>query len=271
LNTKPQIAAVMVVYNQKVDETKTYKSFLYNCAFPILIYDNSPTSQEVTLPINFKYFHNPKNPGVSAAYNCAAHWAKENGSTHLLLLDSDSSFPVNAAELYLKAMEENGDKIILPTMKSENRKISPFYFKWGKTWYGDNIKEGVIKLGNILAINSGMLIPIKVFESVNGFNPDISLDFSDIDFVYRISKKYHSASHIPLLVNHGLSEHEEKPIESVKFRFGTYLQGLKRVSVEPATKPLMWYWAKLKALKLSLKHGTSYFFIQYLKSFFSAA
>jgi len=258
-----------VLYKQKLEEAITYKSLLKKASFPVLVYDNSPTTQKIIEKQNFTYFHNPKNPGVSSAYNYAMQWAKEQGSTHLLLLDADSNFPEGAQEIYQNAIKENRNELILPEMLSGGRKISPFYFKWGKTWYGENIKTGNVKLGNILAINSGMLVPLNLMSQVGGFNPNILLDFSDLDFVYRVSKIKATALHIALKVNHGLSEHEVKPLQSVKFRFNTYLMGLKHISVEPSTKLLMWYWAKLKALKLCLKHQTFHFFTTYLKYLFS--
>jgi GT2 family glycosyltransferase len=49
--------------------------------------DGAPWSCQ--LPVNVALLRQAKNIGVGAAYNLAAHWAREQGATHLLLLDQD--------------------------------------------------------------------------------------------------------------------------------------------------------------------------------------
>lgn len=266
MKKKPKIAIVLVLYKVKLEESKAYQTIVKGSGCDTLIYDNSPEVQDVNSVANFQYQHNPDNPGVSKAYNEAIAWAKNRTCTHLLLLDSDSSFSVDAFSHYKTAVSQFPDKLILPTLLSNNRKISPFYFKWGKSWYGDDIKPGKLQLGNILAINSGMLIPLALCTEAEAFNEELPLDWSDVAFVRKWSKEQTEAMHIELVVQHGLSEHEERSVESIKFRYKLYVQGLKKVANSTVELFLMLLWAKLRAFKLSVKHRTFWFIVQFTKA-----
>ncbi|MGY6562156.1 MAG: glycosyltransferase [Luteibaculaceae bacterium] len=266
--TKYSFAAVMVVYNQNPLTCATYTSLIKVSGLPILIYDNSPNAQNLTLPEHVFYQHDSRNLGVSNAYNEGFNYFKKQGFTHVLVLDSDSNFPPGALELYKAALVDYSTQLIFPKMISNKRVISPFYFRYGKTWYGEGIEKGKLTLQPILAINSGLLIPIQLAEAVGNYNVNIPLDFSDIDFVLRCARVQPKAYCLNVVVQHGLSEHEQKPLESAKFRYKTYLVGLKYTAINSSiTKILMWYWAKLKALKLSFKYRSTYFFSHYIKTF----
>lgn len=262
MTVEVKLAAVMVLYRQAFEETETYKSFLESAGLTCFVYDNSPVSQELDLNNQLEYIHDASNSGVSKAYNTAIEWANKNNFSHLLLLDSDSGFPENALDLYHKAIKQQPDKIILPEMRSSNHKISPFFFKWGKSFYGDAIQYGEVQLGKILAINSGMILPLAELKE-NRFNENLPLDWSDIYFLRKVKKI--KTVHIPLLVQHGLSEHGEQSIESAKFRFDTYTSGIKEVAENFREKTMMIFWAKLKAVKLSKRYKTIWFFKHFLK------
>ena len=255
------LAAVVVLYEQKLKDSSSYKSLLQHSDIPVFVYDNSPQPQEVEED-KMVYRHNPSNPGVSKAYNEAIQWAGKNNSTHLLLLDSDSEFSENALEKYREAIQQHPEKIILPEVRSSGHKISPFYFKRGKSYYGDDISYGTIELGKIAGINSGTIVPIKAIQ--HNFNENLPLDWSDIYF-FRSNRKV-KAIHIPLLVQHSLSEHEKQSLESAKFRFKTYLSGISKVADTPFEKWLMIFRAKLKSVKLSLRYRTIWFFSYFLKN-----
>jgi len=258
-----KIAAVLVVYEQVISETETYRTLLKNTNIPYLVYDNS-LNEQVVEGENMSYVHNPNNPGVSKAYNEAINWAKKIKASHLLLLDSDSVFPDFAFEQYEAAILTFPNRLILPSLVSENRKISPFYFSNGKTHYGGSIEEGQMQLGEKLAINAGSLLPINALGNIR-FNETLPLDWSDVYFFRRLSKTSIQAQHIALQINHGLSEHQQKNLESAKLRFDLYLRGIPEVSEGSRERLLMYFWAKLKAIKLALHYKSLWFPTQYLK------
>ena len=161
------IAAVMVRYNSDLNRSATYLTLFKDLECPKLIYDNSFTKIKANPIADFNYHHDPKN----------------------------------AFSKYRNAAEESAEKIILPSMLSENKVISPFYFRFGKSWYGDSINFGTINLGKIVAINSGMLIPLSTFQKVNGFNEQLPLDWSDVDFCRKLAKIKTQAQYINLVIN----------------------------------------------------------------------
>src|SRR6516225_1767509 len=56
----------------------------------LLLVANDGAPWSCQLPANVALVRQAKNIGLGAAYNLAARWAREQGATHLLLLDQDS-------------------------------------------------------------------------------------------------------------------------------------------------------------------------------------
>lgn len=266
---KNRIAAVLVLYNRSLHSSESFQTLLKDSSIPLLVYDNSPLPQRIESKEELSYYHNKANSGVSGAFNYAMKWVREKDFSHLLLLDSDSSFPEGALNEYKEALFQNSRSVILPAMLSGGHKISPFYFKWGKSWYGDNLSFGELTSNKIIAINSGSLLPVSLMEDLGGFNSDLPLDWSDVEFMRRLRRKGYSFVHIPLKVQHGLSEHIEKDINSAKYRYRLYLKGIKLVSNSFLERLMMLFWAKLKALKLCIKYKTFWFLMHYTRNFYA--
>ena len=184
------------------------------------------------------------------------------------MLDSDSIFPENSEEIYKKSMAEFPNKLILPSLFSMQRKISPFHFSMGKSHYGDRIEVGELKLGKQLAINAGTLLPLGQLNNIH-FNEMLPLDWSDVDFFRKLAETSIQAQHIKLEIQHGLSEHEERSLSSAKNRFTLYVKGISIVSNSASEKLMMYFWAKLRALKLCLQYRTPWFLIQFVRNFYA--
>ena len=266
MTTSVNIVAVVVIYEEQLMDTKTYQSFLGQGNIPFLVYDNSKQAQPVDLKEKSRYIHDSSNGGVSKAYNRAIQWAQEISATHLLLLDSDSSFPENALKVYQEEVLKNENFIILPELISSERKISPFYFNNGKARYGEGIEVGAIKLGKILAINSASLLPLSILSEEKVFNEKLPLDWSDIYFFRKMGKQGVKAAHISLKVRHKLSDHELKTIESSQYRFKLLRKGIPEVSDNTSEKIQMYWWLLLKTVKLSWQYR-SFWFINHYFSF----
>jgi GT2 family glycosyltransferase len=265
-----KIAAVMVIYEEPISTSKSYQSLLkYLPAEDVLIYDNSKSSQDN--PSSLNYIHDPSNPGVSKAYNHAASWAVAQDHSHLLLLDSDSEFPKDAIETYRKAASLHQDRLILPHIIANGSSISPFWFKWGKSWYGHHIPLGKLEFNNKAAINSGTLIPLSQFQRTKGYNENIPLDWSDIAFCRQLSQLNIGGVKISMVVDHDLSESKASSLDAAKFRFKTFMIGMQNTpSTQFFERLLMLIWAKLKALKLSLKHRSFWFTLYYFRKLIHA-
>ena len=259
-----RIAAVVVLYKELLEETDTYRSLLHSLDIPTLVYDNSPNPQKIESKGHLTYVHDPSNPGVSKAYNYAMTWAKSIEASHLLLLDSDSVFPDKAIDAYQEGALQYPQQLILPSLFSSGRRVSPFYFQGGKSHYGDTIEYGAVSLGKVLAINAGALLPLGSLDGVS-YNEALRLDWSDIHFFRSLSKTGLQTQHIPLVIQHGLSEHGTRSLESAQFRFSLYRRGIPLVADNWAEHLMMLFWAKLKALKLCLRYKVAWFGIEFFR------
>ena len=265
-----KIAVVVVIYNEQIGNVKSYQSLLKYCVpEDVLIYDNSRSAQEN--PYGFHYLHDPSNPGVSKAYNYAASQAISKSYSHLLILDSDSEFPKDALETYRKAARKNPNRLILPQVVADGKVISPFWFKWGKSWYGEHIKEGKLEFWQIAAINSGTLIPLFEFEKTKGYDENIPLDWSDIAFCRQLGRLNIGGVKLPMQIKHDLSESNLSSWELAKFRFKTYMLGMKATPAKHLFEALlMVIWAKLKALKLVWRYKSFWFLLHYSRKLLNA-
>lgn len=269
MQVEPSIAAVIVLYQEELRETKTFQTLLKGGNLPFIVYDNSPKPSKNDYSEAIKVFQDPTNPGVSKAYNQACTWAKRNAFTHLLLLDSDSVFPENAISYYKRIAAKHPNYILLPEVYSRDRKISPFYFRYGKSFYGEGISYGIIDQQSVVGINSGLLVPLRAFDLIGGFKEDLPLDWSDLYFLRQAKKKGLKLFHFNLQIKHGLSEHQAQGMSVAKFRFLCQLKAVGYVTEGPIEKGFIYLWLMLKSIKLSL-HFKSFTFIKvYLKNLYA--
>ena len=124
----------IVLYNQKVNESNAFRELSEQNAniFPhFYLYDNSsyPNTINPTAP-NLYYTHNPKNPGLSVAFNHAAKYALDNGFEWLLLSDQDTYFSVDFLQRMKQATTEYPSiSLFAPIIKLSNDTIfSPCKF-----------------------------------------------------------------------------------------------------------------------------------------------
>lgn len=187
------ILFVIVLYKSNYKETKTYVSLLKKYNKQIYIYDNSPTPQDIHYK-NIIYIHDPKNSGLSVAYNKAAQYAKDNGYKWILLLDQDTTFEDGAIEKYIEAIKNNPDiKLFAPKHKIKSGLyISPtkYYLKYSRP--SKKVQTGLTKFSKASPINSGMLINVNAYWEVGGYDNEVTLDFSDIRFIEKFKNNYNS-------------------------------------------------------------------------------
>lgn len=198
MNSKTDILGIAVIYNINMLDSACLQSLDAACevsgkSLDIFLYDNSPEAQTVKKfnHLNITYFHDFSNPGVSKAYNTGALEAKQRGKEWILLLDQDTRFSPDILVKFGEAVNKYPEiNIFGPVVKSMDGKnyYSPFKILL-KT--GIPLKElvpGNYSLSKYAAINSGLLIRLKIFEQAGGYNEKVKLDFSDIQFFERARK-----------------------------------------------------------------------------------
>jgi len=195
-----KMVIALVIYKLKLNESTTFntliKAYCKNNKFEhfeLIIYDNSPTKQNVNMQIPFKtkYIHDPSNSGLYTAYTFALKRAEETKCDWVLLLDQDTKLPLNYFFLVNKITADKSlDKdvvAIVPKVFTINGKIiSPYRFYIGRIRRA--IKSGYAGICDfkISAINSGAFIKVEFLRAIRGFNPLFKLDFVDHWIFYKI-------------------------------------------------------------------------------------
>jgi GT2 family glycosyltransferase len=187
------IIAVVVLYKCRPDRSPAIASLALSwdhyansgLDLKLIIYDNSPEPQPVTVPLPFghQYVHDAANGGLAAAYNFALGSDPNEHYKWLLLLDQDSDLPDNFMALTagaLSAVDRSGDvAAIVPQAVHKSKPLSPARLQW---WGGvrpiQNPAPGICP-GPVTAINSGALLRKSFLSEIGGFNPSFKLDYLD--------------------------------------------------------------------------------------------
>ena len=221
----PRIFPILVLYKTQLKDAITYQTLLKNASFDqFMIYDNSPSSyifDNSVLRSNMVYVRDVDNGGLSMAYNTGARYATANDYSHVLLLDQDTHFPPSAAEVYNKNL--CCKSISSPMLKLSNGSaFSPCSRKGFKT-KGVCVSPGIYNLSDYSPVNSGMCIPLNIFDSVGGYNENIRLDFADFEFISRCKSVCSSLTILPIVAVQNFSN-EETDVNKLLFRYKLYLE-----------------------------------------------
>ncbi|MEM0134186.1 MAG: glycosyltransferase [Thermoplasmatales archaeon] len=219
---KENVCGIIVTYNPNENCLFAIER---NCSTlaKVIIYDNSTINENIVLlsklvnNLNRKFkdkkrevilIRGPQNIGLSRAYNHCASIARGLGFTFILLLDQDSFFENSSFEILLEEYDHINALFpvgaISPSYIQEGGRFYDFLydgrFKWKDFYYSDHI----IELRDL--INSGMLISIRVFDSISGYDEGIFLDNSDLNFTLRLrlnGYRLFQSSNSKLIHNYG--------------------------------------------------------------------
>jgi len=212
-----KIVVVVVLYNTNIGKCHTLNSLI--CAneafdpdvFSLLLYDNGPIAQPAQLGthITYKYVHDPKNGGLSAAYNCALACAQTQGASWLLLLDQDTTISATfllASRYAAEGYEANPHVVaIVPRIISRGVPISPARVSGlGRKRPIRHISSRVLE-SPVTAINSGALVRTSFVHSLGGFERRFWLDFLDHWLFSRIYAAGKAVALLDATLEHDLS------------------------------------------------------------------
>jgi rhamnosyltransferase len=113
-----------------------------------------------------------ENKGIAFALNAGIDQARELGATHLVTLDQDSELPpgyVGDAMHLLDRLDDRGMRVaaIVPERFGSTRVVTS--------------QEGV----PLDPIQSGQLIPLRLFDEIGGFAEELFIDSVDTEFTLR--------------------------------------------------------------------------------------
>jgi glycosyltransferase involved in cell wall biosynthesis len=231
------VLPVLVLYKQGLTSSESLKTLEASLVaegirMDLFVYDNSPTAQYDTRfmynSFDVHYKHDCKNSGVSLAYNLGASFAKEINKRWLLLLDQDTVFPYNFLDVYAKSVRAHPEvKLFAPILMTQyGNYFSPCRYKHKRGYWLPKLAEGLMDVRRFSPVNSGMLIDLKAFFHVGGYNEAVKLDFADFQFIERFGEKYNNFYVLNLVCNQDFSGFE-KSVDKLKHRFSFFCEGAK--------------------------------------------
>ncbi len=253
-----RILIVVVLFERKPEESEACTSIhdvAVACdAFPeTFIYDNSLHPSRVSSE-NIAYYHNPLNPGVSAAYNTASTYAESKHKTWMLFLDQDTSVTLNFFEELRAAIDTHSQTMaFVPRLRDQKGVVSPFHFAFGKGWR-INIRSSTLSLRSHRFANSGLLIKLSAFQAVGGYDPEIPLDFSDISFGKRLMAFTDHFWVLDTTLSHDFSNNSKMNSEDALLRFHHYCVGASVMSRKSGFLNAYTIQSLLRACHLSVRY-----------------
>lgn len=174
------IDAIIVLYNTDVKNIHALSMLQSaNEVNKIIICDNSTVTNENSFKCKqwnkIKYNKMAGNIGLSKAYNIAI---KEASSKYVLMLDDDTELPEDFFQRVKQHMDEINADVYIPLVKSKKILMSPC--KKGKYRFSAFRTPNEITKP-YSAINSGLIVRRKVFESIR-YPENLFLDMIDHAF-----------------------------------------------------------------------------------------
>ncbi|SIS78339.1 Glycosyltransferase, GT2 family [Chryseobacterium ureilyticum] len=250
------IQFVIVLYNETLNNSESFQTVTKSLntlniteKASLFVYDNSPIPQKLEEYEQWstEYINDPKNSGLSKAYNCAAEYASQNNKKWLFLLDQDTEFPENALELYLRAMNKyESIYMFVPVLNIENGKImSPFIskHKWGR--FAKTIDPGIHYFNKTSPVNSGLCVRLDKFDEVGGYNENVKVDGADFQFIERYKRKFSSYYVLDVQGFQNFSLFESD-INKVIKRYKIFLADVKRFETHETTDIFFYHLLALK-------------------------
>jgi hypothetical protein len=165
------------------------------------------------------------------------------------LLDQDTWFDSQLPTLISENIKKSGLKLICPTIFSNSNKVLSPYRKFYTLPIRTKVPQiGNIKLHNYAIINSGICISLELFLNADGYNEKVFLDFSDYEFLNRLSKFYDQAFIYKSDTFQDYSS-EDLDIDKTLIRFSLFCKSLKNC-ISPNFIENMFY--KIVVLKRTL-------------------
>lgn len=176
-----KLIAIIIAYNPDLPLLKENIGAYYNLVDAVYVWDNSSkqTSESTAVFLRNIYSNiviegNGQNMGVSYGLNQGWNYARQSGFDVVLTMDQDSRFESFATykQRVLTKWEQEGYCLCGPTPNLQIKGSADL---------------GFIKC--IAIITSGMLVPTKLLDLVNGYCADFLVDAIDFDLCYKIREK----------------------------------------------------------------------------------
>lgn len=258
-----KVLAVIVLYKVPLNQSRTYLSLLKNLPISLFVYDNSPLPQHAASEFgpDIVYVHDPRNGGLSKAYNLAASYAMSKGKAWILLLDQDTAFPFNAIIFYQDAVERNPEiKLFAPLLKqADGSHFSPYTFKRrGNLKF---LRPGTNSFRDFSPVNSGMLISVTDFIACGGYNDRVRLDFADHQFIERFQQNHHDFFLMAMECVQD-SSNEETDLNKLSVRFVMFCESASNCDIIGLHDRLYYFYIVFKRMLALMLRTRSLVFVR---------
>ena len=158
----------------------------------ILVIANDPIPWTGPIPENTTFAKQGANIGLGGAYNLAAMRARQNGATHLLLLDQDSVPTPGMVAALLGAYDQSGPIAAVGPLWRDNRTGKDGFFvrhtRCGAGRYSPQAGE-IVRVDFL--ISSGSLISLDALADIGPFDEKLFIEHVDTDWTLRaLAKDY---------------------------------------------------------------------------------
>lgn len=188
---KPKILGVVTLYHPDPCTAQNILSYAAQLDH-LIVWDNTPReaqNKELIAPAlleNVSYKSTGENVGLGEPFNIALAYAIEQGCTHLLTMDQDSSFNPSDFETYCNRIETNN-----------SAKVGAFACNVHMT-FNDTQSDW---LPITSCITSGTIYPVAALQAIGGFNAAFFIDAIDTEVCLKLRRAGYSiacAQHIKL-------------------------------------------------------------------------
>lgn len=225
---------LIVLYKCSIEDSSTIKSIL-NCQSELssddklLIWDNSPINQsqkdidELITKFNSKieYKNTPENISLSKIYNFAI--TQNQNFDFIILFDQDSIFDYYFFSKFKLALQDDPElNLFLPLIESNGKIISPGYFRSFKGSHWKDRKFDKILSKNMMALSSGMIIKMTVFNIIGLFDENLLFYGIDTNFFLRFRKYFTCFYVLDVYFNHNISDFNKEDLKTKIWRFNEF-------------------------------------------------
>ena len=212
-----QICAISVLYHPDQAQLQRQQSALASSVQWRLWVDNAPASPVLSALASQSgatYLPLGENLGIATAQNRGIEWAREQGASHVLLLDQDSIASAQLVQqlalLLAQVQKIHPHSVIAPRYELPRlRGISRFVGERAVLSQFAVLKGCLIQCDWM--IGSGMLIPLSVIDLAGPMREELFIDLVDTEWCYRARAK---GAHLfglasqqpPFLLEHALGD-----------------------------------------------------------------
>lgn len=186
----PYVIALVVTYNPD-DITRLLSAVVQQCGKVVVVDNGSINSADIQAyceATKATYIGLGENLGIAAAQNIGIAWAREQGATHVLLMDHDSVPSPDMVALLLRALENDDSLGAVGPLAAEEREGADQLVYVVHDWKPSRASVEELQRESVEAaflIASGCLIRMDILDEIGGMNEALFIDHVDLEWGLR--------------------------------------------------------------------------------------